>query len=305
MDMENTDIFVTHLHADHFGLVPQIAGKNTKVYMGGVDRDIYIKSRQGNKNYWEPTYKRFIEEGYPVKDLELAYENNAAKKLGTNRFFETAPVEDGEIIRVGDIYLRCIFTPGHTPGHMCLYNESDKSLFLGDHVLYDITPNITNWPSMENALGEYLKSLDKIRKIEAARTFPAHRGAGPSLQKRVDELVAHHDRRLKEAERIIAAEPGIKGYAVASKMSWSIRAKNWQDIPPAQKWFAVGGSSVSPRLPAGGKPDCKGCRRRIPPRIKSAELTRKKNSVPTAQNFLCFLVIIQSRRGYSQNCISN
>ena len=37
-----------------------------------------------------------------------------------------------EDIRFGNTVLRVIKTPGHTPGHVVLFNEEDKSLFTGD-----------------------------------------------------------------------------------------------------------------------------------------------------------------------------
>lgn len=39
-------------------------------------------------------------------------------------------VNDGDIIRVGNVELKVIHTPGHTPGSVCLY--ADKNLFTGD-----------------------------------------------------------------------------------------------------------------------------------------------------------------------------
>ena len=43
-----------------------------------------------------------------------------------------------------------------------------------------------------------------------------------------------------EALRIIRETPGLCGYDIAGRMKWKIRAKNWQEFPPTQKWFAVG-----------------------------------------------------------------
>lgn len=39
-------------------------------------------------------------------------------------------VNDGDIIKVGNVELKVIHTPGHTPGSVCLY--ADKNLFTGD-----------------------------------------------------------------------------------------------------------------------------------------------------------------------------
>ena len=135
---------------------------------------------------------------------------------------------------------QCICTPGHTRGHMCLYRERDKTLFTGDHVLFDISPNIMAWPQKPGALASYLKSLEKIRAFEVKLALPAHRNPGDSLKGRADELIAHHLARLEEVEAILAENTGISGYEVASRMKWSIRAAGWESFPSSQKWFAVG-----------------------------------------------------------------
>src|ERR1700761_2283418 len=41
-------------------------------------------------------------------------------------------VQDGDVLEVGDLQLRVIHTPGHSPGHISLYNPSSRSLYLGD-----------------------------------------------------------------------------------------------------------------------------------------------------------------------------
>lgn len=41
-------------------------------------------------------------------------------------------VNDGDELEVGNLKLKFIFTPGHTPGGMCIYVESEDVLFSGD-----------------------------------------------------------------------------------------------------------------------------------------------------------------------------
>ena len=41
-------------------------------------------------------------------------------------------VNDGDELEVGNLKLKFIFTPGHTPGGMCIYVESENVLFSGD-----------------------------------------------------------------------------------------------------------------------------------------------------------------------------
>ena len=56
----------------------------------------------------------------------------------------------------------------------------------------------------------------------------------------VREIISHHGRRLADTECIIREHPGLTGYEIAGLMKWKIRARNWEEFPATQKWFAVG-----------------------------------------------------------------
>ncbi len=49
----------------------------------------------------------------------------------------TKTVKEGDTIKVGTLTLKVIYTPGHSPGSMCLYLESGKMLFAGDTLFKD------------------------------------------------------------------------------------------------------------------------------------------------------------------------
>lgn len=240
LDMEKTDIFVTHLHADHCGLISQIASPASMVYMSSIDKLLFEANLKNPEKSWKAYDALYLTEGYPPEEYAKTIKTNAARTLGARDAVPIHGLEDGQAIQLGDIRLQCIHTPGHTPGHMCLYNEAAQAMFLGDHVLFDITPNITVWPGLSNPLGQYLESLRAIKKYDVKLPLPGHRKSSDDLQGRVDELLEHHQLRLQEVVEIVAKTPGISGYHVAAQMKWSIRAKNWEDFPPGQKWFAVG-----------------------------------------------------------------
>ncbi len=90
-------------------------------------------------------------------------------------------------------------------------------------------------------LGDYLRSLDKLRALDIRVPLPAHRTTGRvPIGQRIDELFVHHDVRLREAESLVRSGPGQTAYEIAGQMRWSIKAKDWADFPPGQKWFAMG-----------------------------------------------------------------
>ena len=72
------------------------------------------------------------------------------------------------------------------------------------------------------------------------RVLPAHRAEMGGLDERVEELKIHHQRRLESALEIVRTTPGLTAYAIAGRMAWSIRCRNWEEFPVTQKFFAVG-----------------------------------------------------------------
>jgi len=242
--MEETDIVATHLHSDHVGLAPDFIAEGRSIYMSAVDHRYMTGNPKDGKadpkeGKWARTNSLLAKENFPVEILEQSARINPARSMAPNPSNQYAELEDGDVLEVGSHKLRAILTPGHTPGQLCFWLEDEDILFSADHVLFDITPNITNWPMREDSLGDYLASLKDIRKWPARMTLPAHRKPG-DLQARVDALLEHHDRRLNEALDILRANPGLPAYDLAGKMTWSIRAKGWDDFPSSQKFFAVG-----------------------------------------------------------------
>lgn len=238
ISMENTDIFLTHLHSDHTGLAPELAGRNTKVFIGEYDLS-RLPGRHCDFS-WGETDKHFAAEGFPVELLEVLKSKNPAKSLSPIPYDDYIPVKDGEEFLYGGHRFKAILTPGHTPGHLCLWEEETGICLLGDHVLFDITPNITRWNDMEDSLGSYLASLDRINSLPVTLPLPAHRAVHVDFHQRCRDIIAHHDRRCQEVLSILEDGQAKTAWDITAGMTWKIRARNWDEFPTPQKWFAVG-----------------------------------------------------------------
>lgn len=241
VDMEKTDIFLTHLHSDHTGLINKIAHKNSKVYIGKIDYEYMFENLEGFN--WEESEKKFASEGFPYEIIERLRDTNQAKIFAPDGMFESILVEDGYKFNVDKLEFTVILTSGHTPGHTCLYLEKEKLLFSGDHILFDITPNITSWLRVKDSLRNYIESLEKIKKLEITKTFPGHRATSDDVYSRIDEIIEHHKSRLTDTLEVIkekSAKEGLTAYEIASFMKWNMRGKSWTEFPDNQKWFAVG-----------------------------------------------------------------
>lgn len=229
---ELTDIFLTHLHSDHTGNAAVLSEMGCRVLMGEID-----KARM-NKSRWAKRMELFEVEGMPHELIQQVIDSNPGM-LYAPKLFDAVGVADGDMLSYGGYELECIHVPGHTPGQICLYAKKEKILFSSDHILFDISPNITVWAGFEDPVGQYIESLGKIMELDVVLCLPAHRTTGSkTMRERAQELIAHHQRRLAETERIIRENPGIRAYDMAGMMSWRIRARSWAEFPPAQKNFA-------------------------------------------------------------------
>jgi glyoxylase-like metal-dependent hydrolase (beta-lactamase superfamily II) len=241
LDLEQTDILLTHCHADHCGLVPEIASPRSTIYMSAPDKSLVDQYAGQGDEYWEKIDQEYIREGFPPEEMMVARRLNPAKLFIPSRSFPSREIKDGDKIMVGDFALTCLFTPGHTPGHMCLYDEKAEIMFTGDHVLFDITPNITMWESLPNSLASYMDSLEKIKNYRVKMSLAAHRESRGRLDQRVEELLVHHQARLQDCLEILRVNGKMNAYQAASQMKWNITTRRgWDDFPLGQKRFAVG-----------------------------------------------------------------
>ena len=232
------DVLITHIHSDHSGMADLMVGPGGKVYMSRTDLGYLRRVCSGEtRNALEA---RFLTEGFPDDVLDSARRNNPARTMAMPRVPEDfIGLEAGDTLRAGDYCLRAVAAPGHTPGNMMFWAEEQGLMFCGDHILFDITPNITAWIDVEDSLGLYLENLERAKNFPVKKALPGHRKAG-DYHARIDQLIAHHHRRLTEVLRIVGEEPEATAYEITRHMTWKIRSRNWEEFPDAQKWFAVG-----------------------------------------------------------------
>ncbi len=247
--MEETDILLTHFHADHSGNASELVCDGNRVYMGEVDMRCLLEGQReagesGSSGFHQLRMERYRRNGISDDMLEKMSSSTPSKTMAAAPgFSDFTPLREGDQIQAGEYRLNAIFVPGHTPGQMCFELEGTGAMILGDHVLFDITPNITDWAGVEDSLGDYLDSLKKIDKYDVTVPLPGHRAAG-DFHTRIAALAKHHQKRLDECRRIIYELGREKGkarlYDITGRMKWKIRAADWDSFPPAQRWFALG-----------------------------------------------------------------
>ena len=148
-------------------------------------------------------------------------------------------IADGERLPVGGRMLVAIETPGHTRGHLVFADEPADIMFCGDHVLPRITPSIGLEPDPKvSPLADFLSSLELIRERPDARMLPAHGPVGMRVHERIDELIAHHSKRL-DATLAALAEGRSTAYAVAGVLTWTRRERTLSELDPFNEMLAT------------------------------------------------------------------
>jgi glyoxylase-like metal-dependent hydrolase (beta-lactamase superfamily II) len=239
-----TDVLFTHFHIDHIGMIPRIkeASQNLNLWIHHVEKEISRSIVEDFNNYLN-SMKSFL----GTSDAPAWFANNIQKfhpAFFTPQAYEEIAkivhsLSDGQEILVGSYCFQVLWTPGHSPGHICLYEPSIEVLISGDHILPTITPHVSQFMADTNPLKDYFKSLKKVEKLNVKVVLPAHEKIFTNLHERVKQLKNHHEQRLKEILFLLKNE-SLTPYSLASKVHWNVNYKAWNDFPPFQKYLALG-----------------------------------------------------------------
>jgi glyoxylase-like metal-dependent hydrolase (beta-lactamase superfamily II) len=103
------------------------------------------------------------------------------------------PIADGDRVRVDDGSLEVLHTPGHSPDHACFWDAGDRVLFCGDLVTPGTTVVIPG--SRGGDLAAYLRSLERVRALDARLLLPGHGRPIEDAAALIDAYVAHRQER--------------------------------------------------------------------------------------------------------------
>jgi glyoxylase-like metal-dependent hydrolase (beta-lactamase superfamily II) len=229
-------VLTTHFHPDHYTLAVEIRRHTgCPVALGGDDRETIELIIAGNHGMdgFTTTLQR---NGVPADVIERDLRSSADPATYE---LPSTWLSDGDRPKAGGRELLAIATPGHTRGHFCFADDEAGLLFAGDHVLPHITPSI-GFESIGQhlPLADYLASLARVRARPDAVLLPAHGPIGPSVHARVDELLVHHDLRLRRCGDALAA--GAKtAYEVAQRIPWTSRDRAFAELSPFDQLMAV------------------------------------------------------------------
>jgi glyoxylase-like metal-dependent hydrolase (beta-lactamase superfamily II) len=232
-------LVVTHNHPDHYGLAGRLVQlANCGVLMHHLDA-VHIESRYANITALQAEMERWLRiHGAPEGEVSTLAKASEAILDRVNIAKPDIEVTGGERISAGTLEWEIIWTPGHSVGHICLYEANQKLFMSGDHILNPISPSVgLHAASMGNPLAEYMTSLEAVRELDVEMVLPAHGDEFRGFRERIDELVEHHDERLAEIVDIVSRERQT-AYEIASRMRWNLEG-SWDEYPPFMRRMAT------------------------------------------------------------------
>jgi len=231
-------VMVTHIHPDHYGLAGRIReASGAWISLHPADAELIHDRYDDPSDLLTRVAAALRRMGAPDEELDTL--KNAAMPVRplVDPVVPDVLLEDGARPEVPGWDLTAIWTPGHSPGHLCFYEARHELMLSGDHVLPRITPNIPFHPQAgANPLADFLASLDKLEPYEVEEVLPAHEYRFSDLHTRLEELRQHHRDRFAEVVGLLRDGPR-SAWDIASSLTWS---RQWDDIAGFMRRAAVG-----------------------------------------------------------------
>lgn len=191
-------LVISHAHPDHMGAAGRFVrtcienGADPAVLIHEDDALSAISPRRLTESYDIDLSIETYGDKPEVSDLLSFFDNFGCPM---RRVDPTGTLREGDVITLGRYSFEVIHTPGHSPGHISLFDASSGVLYAGD-----IVGDIVAWytPSSGGVTG-YLKSLDKVGKRSPRILLPSH-GSLPEVPTNAVDAVK---RRLLFREKMV------------------------------------------------------------------------------------------------------
>jgi glyoxylase-like metal-dependent hydrolase (beta-lactamase superfamily II) len=233
---------VTHIHRDHYTQAVVLRREfGMRVALGRGEQhglEVLCRRRPGQRHHREQLLRLGAHELVRELERHVPPAEPAEYELPDDW------IDDGARIVVGEgspdqRVLEAVATPGHTRGHVVFADPAAELLFAGDHVLPRITPSLGLEPAPGTSpLADFLTSLELVRSRPDAMLLPAHGPTGMRVHQRVDELIAHHAKRLDTT--LAAVQEGHStAYEVAGVLLWTRRDTPFAELDLFNRMLAT------------------------------------------------------------------
>ena len=180
----------THWHADHVGANSRLQAAGAGIAASAPDADALARRDPGC------CLAEYLDQ--PVAPYTV-----------------DAPLEDGQVLRLGEAAWQVVATPGHTPGHLCLWQPEERLLAVGDALSgYDV-----GWVNLAldgpDAAATALASLQRLADLRPRALLTAH-GPMPA------DPVTACDTALRRAQRLVDDPAGAVWYGARRILAFAL-----------------------------------------------------------------------------------
>lgn len=167
-----TKLIITHHDFDHMGALAEFKRKYPNIKVMASKEDIpYIEGRRKSLR---------------LQQAESIYESLPDEKKAKAKIFHKtiASVENCKVdiaLNDGDILdiaggIEVVATPGHMPGHICIYHKESKSMVVGDALVLVNGELVISALKYNLDINEALRSIEKISNYDIDRIICYHGG---------------------------------------------------------------------------------------------------------------------------------
>jgi glyoxylase-like metal-dependent hydrolase (beta-lactamase superfamily II) len=235
-------VVITHIHPDHYGLstkIKQICGAQVAIHR--IDADFIFPRYKDFADLLNKTEELLRQNGAPVDEVPRLKEASLWMNKYVTPDSPEVMLEDGDIISNDSFKFEVLWTPGHSPGHVCLYERERRFIFTGDHILYETIPRVGfNPQSGDNPLSDYISSLKKLEHLNVHFTLPGHGPVFNALGLRIERILQHHEERKRAIMRTL--HDGLQtAYAIAQQIPWMVNGGSiaFRDLADWDKRMAI------------------------------------------------------------------
>jgi len=223
------DIYLTHTHADHCGLVEAIQEKSgARLHLTEIARQVHAHFEEGGRLVAKAR-AFYARHGMSECDVAAVVEEIEDMKTRLPRLEVATLLRANEVRRAGNRTFEVIFTPGHAAGHVCFFFRDEGLLLAGDHILPYIPPSLS--PNIDDEvfqpLSSYLASLTVIENLPVDSIHPGHGTSFSGVRERIDEIRAHHALK-KEALVALIGRTGQTTFGICARLIGEAAAA-WDD----------------------------------------------------------------------------
>lgn len=209
------DVFITHDHPDHSGLVPDMIERGATIYMNPEEAEtkrsmVYCYLLKEPERREKLRMVGVCEELEPEVYQDMMGYLEIMEQQSTEAVrFPFVPVHPGDKLKYGGYTLEVTDLCGHTYGQCGLYEPENKLYFCGDQIMTDIVPLVGSQQKDMHMLKRYLDSLRELKhKYGDCRFLSCHGGDITDIGAEVDRVVTGYLNKCEQIREILQEHGG-------------------------------------------------------------------------------------------------